>query len=346
MQSPLKAFLASFILLFAHVGANAQKTEKLTFSLPQKKVANSLYNKIKLIDVRADTTNMGMIQTGAFNKPTAVVAKEPLANQLNNILAALTDDTAKPQELAIQLRRISFTEETGGFSEKGYFFLSAQLYAKTSDGYKRISTIDTTATVGSGMDVSNALLKKGGETLSKFIAENLTRQPSNFTYSFNEVEKVDSIEKSKLPIYNTNTYIDGYYSTYTSFSNQVPDGQITVEGEKVRPGKVKVPDDQGKLRKLKPLAVYAIVYKGKPYMVNEFGYYPISKSGNDFYFTGKLAQGAKASVMASGMMFGAIGGALAGAAASAYSDQIYEVKIHYLKGEFIRLREAKAAVVD
>ncbi|WP_429382652.1 hypothetical protein [Mucilaginibacter sp. UYCu711] len=216
----------------------AQSTEKLIFSLPQKKVVNSLYNKITLIDIRPDTEHMGMIQTGVFNKPTVVVAKEPLNNQLNNILAALIDNTAKSQQIVLQLRRLDFAEVTGAISEKGYFFLNAQLFAKATDGYKRIGTIDTVAKV-SAMDVSNALLKKGGEILSNFIAENLSKQPSSYSYNYDAIEKVDSIEKSKLTVYNSNIYTDGYYLTYTSFSNQIPDGQIVVDGDEVKPGKVK-----------------------------------------------------------------------------------------------------------
>ncbi|MGF7081733.1 hypothetical protein [Mucilaginibacter sp. UYCu711] len=95
------------------------------------------------------------------------------------------------------------------------------------------------------------------------------------------------------------------------------------------------------MKKIRSESLYAIVHKGRPYIVNAFGYYPVNKSGNDFYFTGRLAQSAKNGVMASGAMYGAIGGAIAGAFSSAMSDQIYDVKIYYLTGDFIRLKEAK-----
>ncbi len=34
--------------------------------LPEQKIANSLYNNIEYIDSRYDTSNMGIVQLGAF----------------------------------------------------------------------------------------------------------------------------------------------------------------------------------------------------------------------------------------------------------------------------------------
>lgn len=329
-------------LLFFNLNVYAQNFEKLTLTLPQTKISNSLYNKVTLIDLRPDTVSLGIIQTGAFNRVAIVVTKEPLQQQISNILTALTDNTAKSQELVLQLRYISFAEMTGGFSEKGYFLLKAQLYAKADDGYRKINTIDTVATISSAIDVSNALLKKGSETLSNFIAANLKRKPSNYSYSYNDVVKVDSIEKSKLPVYNTNIYADGLYLTYKTFAEQTPDMKIIVEGDEIEKNNVKATDETGKLKKVKSGTFFAIVYKGVPYVSTSSGYYKLNKNNDDFFFNGKVEDvlHSSSTTAMSGMMFGALGGAIAGAisAASASNDSKGEFKVSYQDGRFIKVR--------
>lgn len=348
MLSQLKRLgLAVGIILSFHY-AKAQKTEPLTFNLPKQKVTGSLYNKVTLIDIRPDTLSMGGIQTGAFNRQAIVVAKEPLKSQLNNILAALIDNTAKSQELALQLRFVNFTEFTGGFTERGYFFLKAQLYLKTNDGYRKINTIDTVAPVSAAMDVSNALLRKGSETLSNFIAANLTRKPSNYTYSYNDIEKADSIEKSRLAVYNTDTFVDGVYLTYKAFSDQTPDWKIRMdEGDTIQKNNVKMIDQTGKLRKVKAGVGFAIVYKGVAYISTTSGYYILTKRNKDFFFTGKVQsvmQRNTSNILVASKMYGAVDAAMAGAivAADDTDNSISEFKVNYETGQFIKMKERKS----
>ncbi|WP_214072175.1 hypothetical protein [Mucilaginibacter sp. dw_454] len=342
-QSTSICFMA---FLFLSFNTYAQNIEKLTLNLPTTKVYYSLYNRITLIDARADTVHLGILKTGAFNKTAILVANEPLQQQLNKILKNLTDFTAKQQELVLQLRYICFAEAVGGTSEMGYFMLKAQLYAKVNDGYRKINSIDTIARVSAVIDVSNELLQTGSEILSHFIAVNLKRQPSNYSYGYNDVAKVDSIEKSRLFVYNTNTYADGLYLTYKTFTDQVPDMRITVDGDSLQKNNVKAADETGKLKKVKTGNFFAVVYKGVPYISTFSGYYKLTKKNNDFFFNGKVidfmhpANNSSGSA-ASAFMFGAIGGAVAGAinAASSTSNNTEgEFKVNYENGQFIKIR--------
>lgn len=333
-------FLAAaiFILFFSGI-AHAQLTEKISFTLPSHKVTNSLYNKISFVDSRIDTTNMGIVQKGAFNRQAIVIAKESLAIQFNNILSALIDSSSKSQELLLQLRQLSFAEITKSFSEKGYFYLHAILYAKTNMGYQKISETDTLTTI-SAMDVTNGLLKKGSETISNFIASNLDKKPLGTTvYSYNEIVKIDSTEKSNLKVYTTTTYKDGLYLTYKSFCNQIPDAQITVTGDTVTKSNVKFTDKTGELKKLKAGNAYAIVYKGKPYIITSFDYYPLKKIDNDFFFTGKISVKPKSDLV-NPAMYSAVGGAIGGLIMASNSETTTaEVKINYINGDFIKMKE-------
>src|SRR4030095_15995724 len=111
----------SALLLICVTHTYAQRTtEDFNITLPEQKVSNSLYKTISFLDSRTDTTNMGAVQLGAFNRQARVVPKVHISNQLVNVLNALNDSTAKDGELLFQLRQLSFAEITGALNEKGY----------------------------------------------------------------------------------------------------------------------------------------------------------------------------------------------------------------------------------
>ena len=339
LQSNLSKYIfAGLFASFFYSDIKAQKIEEFSFIKPELKVSNSLYNSITFVDSRRDTSTLGIIQTGAFNRQALVVAKGGLDSQVKNVMAFLTDSTANKNELLLQLRMYNLAEVTSGFSEKGYFKFYAHLFAKTSNGYSKIADIDTLVKLSSGMDVSNALLKTSSSVFTDFIANNLTRKPlSPATYPYNYILKIDSVEKSRLKIYTTDTYTDGVYYRYSSFSDQIPDGEVVVEGDSLREDNVKIFDAKRKLRKLTAANAYGIVFKGKPYLSNKFGFNPMYKKNNDLFFNGKISVYRNASsggVIAAGALFGLVG-ALAVSAAG--SSDIYdgEIKIDYLTGEFV-----------
>lgn len=325
-----------FLLSLCQV-ANAQMdTEPYSFQLPDKKVNSSLYNKISVVDARNDTSNMGIIQTGAFNKQNLLVAKEPLRTQFNNILNALVDSSQKQGQLIIQLRRLRFNEVTSAVSEKGYFTFKAELYAFNNGSYKKISSIDTLSTVGA-MDVTNKNLKKGSEIIAEFISSNLKKEPvETIYYSYNDILKVDSIEKKTFKLYTTDAYTDGVYLTYNAFRDQTPSAKLMVDGDEPLKNNTKMQDSAGVWRKIKLTSVYALVYKGKPYIATQYGYYPLTKSNNDFIFTGKGNVSTNTSVMMGYAIFGALGGAIA-----ASEKSTFEMKIDQESGQLIRLKEIK-----
>lgn len=330
-----KILLVQFLLLLSCINLYAQNKQEFELSPPEVKVKNSLYNSIKLLDCRSDTTNIGFVQTGLFNRKATVVAKKPLAQQFSILLNSLTDSTAKHGELLLQLRQLGFAEVTGSVSEKGYCYFNAQLYSKKAGQYQLTSAIDTVVLV-KAMDVTNGLLKAGSATIGNFIAANLLQQPheGNF-YTYREVLKMDSVEKRKIKLYNTATYVDGLYSNYKLFMEQTPDKQIVVEGYQIYPDAVKAKDENGKLKKVQAQNIYAIVYKGQPYIASKHEYYPLKKVKDDFLFTGTAKVTASTGdVVAATMLFGG----LAGLAVS-NAEATFEMKIDHKNGTFIRLRE-------
>ncbi|HTE10577.1 MAG TPA: hypothetical protein VK645_06395, partial [Chitinophagaceae bacterium] len=336
---PMKKLLLAnaLLLLICPATFSQHRTEDFNINLPEQKIAGSFYKTIRYLDARYDTTNMGIVQLGAFNKKAKVVPKIPFANQLTGVMNSLTDSTAKDGELLFQLRQFSFAEVTSAMSEKGYCYLRATLFFKTGERYKKLHTIDTVILIKS-MDVTGSLFRNGSRTIVDFIANNLLQNPAEEDYfSFSDIVHIDSIEKLKMPVYNTEAYADGLYASFASFTNQTPDKQITAELKNDKLSAVKSPDENGKLAKVKPKNIYAVVYKGQPFIATAYGYYPLQKTGDDFFFTGKAKVTASTGdVIAASLFFGIIGSLIASDAEASF-----EMKIDHANGGFIRLREIK-----
>ena len=317
----------------------AQKaTEDFEITLPDQKIRESLYNSIVFVDSRYDTSNLGIVQLGMFNKKAMVLPKYPLQNQVYGVLAALNDTNAGHGTLLFQLRQFSFAEVTGAMSEKGYCYLRASLYAFMDNRYKAIHHIDTVILVKS-MDVTKSLFRNGSKALTDFIGKAVALSPEGEeSYSYDDVLKMDSIEKRKITLYTTTEYKDGLYTSYASFRNQLPDKQGSIDWKNERIFSIKVEDEQGKQMKVKAKNLYAVVYKGQPFIVTEYGYYPARKVGDDFFFTGRAkAEAHTGDLMAASMFFGIMGALIAEDAANA----TFEMKIDHKNGGFIRLREIK-----
>jgi hypothetical protein len=326
-----------FIISFAGIFTHAQtKTEDFKITLPESKVSGCLYNSIRLLDIRNDTTDFGIVQKGTFNKKVKVVAETAIATQFNNLLNAMIDNTAQNGELLLLLRQLSFAEVIGAMSERGYFHFRAVLFANKNGGYKKIETIDTVVLV-KAMDVTKKMFRLGSKTITDFIASNLTKEvTSDFSLLLDQLPSIDSIEKSRLPLYTATTYTDGLYYNFQSFVNQQPDetGVSVKFDKKGKVQKISYVNKKGQASDIENQFIYAFVYEGKLFISGEFACYPLEKRGNDFYFTGKANDAKSGDVVAATAFFGIIGGLMASSATS-----IFEMKIDHLSGGFIRIKE-------
>jgi hypothetical protein len=336
----MNKFLLTLLLLFifSEKKLAAQKDSRsFEISLPETKVPGSIYNKIFFIDSRLDTTQMGIVQVGAFNKKVKVISEKPLAIQIADIFDFLIDSTAKNGELLLQLRQLSFAEITGAVSEKGYCYFRAGLYTVKNDRYKKLNFIDTVILIKS-MDVTKSLFRNGSKIITSFISDNLLQQPANDeAFSLHDLIAIDSIEKSSIRIFYDSSWQDGLYTDWLSFKNQQPSKKITAEIKDGKLTSVKAENLEGKMAKVKSKEVYAVVYNGQPFIATDYGYYLLEKRNNDLFFTGKAKVTANAGdVIAASLFFGIIGGLIA-----SDTESVFEMKIDHLNGGFIRLKEIK-----
>ncbi|TCC99627.1 hypothetical protein [Pedobacter hiemivivus] len=330
-----KAIPVLVILLGILFQCYAQEhTKKFKLLVPEQKALQSYYSSIRFIDSRSDTSAMGFVQTGMFNARAAVVAEPAFSTQLKDVFITLTDSNAVKKELLFQLRELRFSELTQSMSEKGTFSFRASLYAVENNNYRCIATIDTICILKSGIDVTNRLLKKSSNVIIDFLSANLSVKPlDSLLYTMSDIVKIDSIEKQSLKLYNASDFVPGLYTTYQFFVKQSPDAQISVKEKDGGVNEVHSLNSDGKQQKIKLKNVYAIVHNGKPYVATEYGYYPLNKRNDDFFYTGKIKVTASFGDILAASMFGVLGTILAGDANS-----VYEIKMDHVNGNLIPVK--------
>ena len=336
-----RLFLVAFFFIIIRIDAITQDVIR-EFSLEpvDVKISNSLYNSIEFVDTRVDTTNLGVVQVGIINNMAKVKPQIPLKLQLQNLLSSAIDSTSGNNQLLFQLRHFVFAETTKMTSEIGYCYIRAILYSGNREIYKNIAFIDTVVSI-KAMDVTKPLLKTGSQLMCNLIIKNLKKEAKDsIGYSFNEIVKLDSIEKREIRVYNSENYADGLYYNYSSFKDQIPDEKIIVKFKKdMSIASIKKIDKNEKLMNIKSEDAYAIVHEGKPYISTGYGFYPLYRNNNDFYFVGTvkpLTSNNDTKVLAAGMMFGVIGSIIAGN--SNASSENYFIVIDHINGGFIYIR--------
>lgn len=311
-----RSFFIFLLILTTGFSSLAQGTTEFELKMPEKRTEGANYGKFRFIDQREGTGFMGFVQTGALNRKSVVLENTPLEQQLSKVFDALADKT-KDAEMLFQLRYCAFSEQTLSMSEHGFFAVRANLYAKKGESYQAILGIDTIIRV-SAMDVTNKILRTGGETLVKLIDSGLKSEPAGKIYSLSEVAKIDSIEKIGFPAYKSPALTDGIYYSSLSFLLQQPDAKVDSAKAEENSIIVYITNEKGKQKKLKATDSYAVVYKGEGYITYARNFYRLTRQNNDFVLAISLPLGTDpytGIVVAStnyGMVGGMTGGAIGG----------------------------------
>lgn len=344
MKRILKSTLI-FLGITLSISMYSQKrTEDFSISFPDKKLDKSYYKNIKLIDARIDSTSMGIVQKGAFNAKARVVPTANLNDQFQNLLNHINGENTEDGTIVMYLKQLYFAEITGAFSEHGYCYFQAYLFAKNEDGtYSYLDKIDSVID-HSSMDVTKATMKKGSEMVSDFISRNVSKKAiQTDRYTFNDIKNFDAIEKQRLSLYNSAELKEGIYPDYNSFKNQQP-SERTISTAKFYGKTTKIiklyETVEGKEKEIKKNEAFAIVYEGSPYIYLpvENAFVKAEKKDGDFYFTGKIKSTAKTGdVVLASAFFGIIGGLIASESTSVP----FELKLDYVNGGFIPIKEVK-----
>lgn len=243
----------------------------------------SLYGSLTFMDSRQDTASIGFLDSGS-RKIVRAVLKTPVQGQLTELLIANSGPNSGDAALLFQLRRFSFAETRGTRN----CYLEATLYGRHGDGYCRIADLNTMIPINTPRALYSALQTDVNEIINDFFRQSIVMPPDfSETYTLDEIRRIDSVEKQRLPLYNTTAYTEGCYSTYDAFKAQKPDAV----GDVITNSDGSIADVDVHFRLWKPERsgrIFALVYKGVPYVVTDYGFAALKKEGDEFYFTARL----------------------------------------------------------
>ena len=106
--------------------------------------------------------------------------------------------------------------------------------------------------------------------------------------------RIDTLPKTAMPVYKVLNLEEGMYRTYAAFAIQKPDAPIVgiVDKDRLRKAWYLTPDnDKGAL--IPPSTIYAVVFKGTPYISTQWGYFPTYRKNGDYIFSGSSPTGCK-----------------------------------------------------
>jgi hypothetical protein len=336
MKIKATLYLTLCFLVFAANSIAQKNTEIFRFENVMPGGLTSNYNSFHLIDIREDTSTIGIIQKGILNKKTSVVCEPQLDAQLQSLFKQLTSDNNSNTGLILLLQQLSFSEATYATKEIGILQIRGVFFAKRGDSYSKLSEIDTMRLV-QGADVTRQLLKKGNSFFIDIFNSALNTVPQHFDMTeLTSVINYDSLQKLNLPLYTATNYKTGAYATYEELLNQTPsDTTVRIEFYKTGHWKsVQLKNKKGRYEEVVLKDWYAYVFENKIFLsttIHEV--YPVRKKGNDFYFKGKVwTPASTAQTVGMSVAFGLLGAL----AAAGGNTEVTELKIDYKTGAFIR----------
>jgi hypothetical protein len=278
-----------FYILFQFIffGNLFSQEEFVDFSISEPKhISYFDYRLIKVTDQRTDTSNVGFIYGTILKRLAYVQPSVSLKDQLQTAITYIADSTGNG-ELLLQVRKMKFIQRTNEYDDNGVFFFRANLYSKNNTVYTKIACIDTLLVVPNS-EYPITFTKKAGQLVSDFVFNNSYKQIQNKNWSYHDIIKIDSVEKSQAKAYCVGDYTNGVYTSFDSFKKQTPDFKASkLKFRSITLKKVYKNNSENKSIKVDVRNVFAVVEKGNIYISTEYGFRTLYKFDGDFYFIGK-----------------------------------------------------------
>lgn len=304
---------------------------------------HSGFSKVNVIDNRAGKQLLGLVQLGGFNRMEQVKFDGSFPDSLATFFLAGDSTKSNGRELTIILYELFVSEKTGGMSETGRFKLSMRLFEKVqSSGFQETLMVDSVYRIQAS-DATKKLLRLVSEELCEIatiVSEKKPESDLNLPkYSIEELYTLDSLEKLKIPIYNTDNFTPGIFIDYDHFKNNNSD-HSTISYDTTVNGKINVykwDEVKQKKVKLKVGSFYAASDGKNIIKSTSVGFYNLEKIGFDFYYTGKTSfYNSMNNAYMMYAMFG-ITGAIIANSVNNTNEQLFRLKLNYLTGHSIPL---------
>lgn len=204
-----------------------------TISLPDfnsevKAITGINISGIQIINAVSDSSLLGYVQTGMFNRWTEAIPDKPYTEYLQSYVdrrfnPIYVKDAAK---LVWIIQELRISERTFNMSEKSFLHLKAISFADDSDeSFIQIAELDTVLVRG-GMDVTHKHGENITDALQILLDQSLTKralvQKSDSTvYTISEI-RGKAFQRYNIPALKSKEHADGIYLTFKEFVNDQP----------------------------------------------------------------------------------------------------------------------------
>jgi len=179
---------------------------------------------IEIINAVSDSSILGYIQTGMFNKWKPAAAEKPLTEYLQSFVDKRYASIYKKDavKLVWVIQEIRIGERTFSMSERSFLHFKGISYAGDSTGqFRQVASLDTVLMKG-GMDVTH----KHGDNIADALQILLTKSASapkanDTTYTLSGI-KEKALERYNVPALQAKEHADGIYLTFKEFINDQP----------------------------------------------------------------------------------------------------------------------------
>lgn len=191
-------------------------------SNPEEKTATQIdISGIQIINAVGDSTILGYVQTGMFNRWKPAALDKPFTEYLQSYVDQRYHSIYKKDgaPLVVVLQEIRIGERTFSMSERSFLHFKALSFAGDNSGkFVQIGSLDTILTKG-GMDVTH----RHGENIITALQILLARTPaqSQATYTLAEVKEKASA-RYNVPALQAKEHTDGIYMTFKEFIDDKP----------------------------------------------------------------------------------------------------------------------------
>lgn len=282
-------------LVMSFVVLNTAFCQTHFFSITDQKIEllDNSYHVTKVIDQRADKSNIGWTQKGMSNKKVNANFANSAEREIGNFLKENLNTNG--ESILVVVNSLKISEKTGFSKERGLCELELDFLLENESGFYRIMQTSQTSEV-SGMDVT----KKHPENIAnafKLCFDELAKVDLSNTANFQKLSSQKEIDPDVLdsknydfPIFNE-VIKTGIYSSYNELKNNTPSNtdEFVIE-KKLRTNEPWagsneiIPKFKERNRKIKK--VWAIADQGQVYVYHQKEFFPLIIEKNKLYFYG------------------------------------------------------------
>lgn len=198
------------------------KTIYLTdFGLPDKMPAATEIAGIQIINAVSDSSLLGYIQRGMFNRWVEAKPDKPYTQYLQTYVNRRYGPLYKKDamQLVWVIQELRINERTFSVSEKAFVHLKAMSFGGNGT-FKLLTQLDTILVRG-GMDVTHKHGENIGDALQLLLEQSLAIHAEGPAYSISEIQE-QGLQRYRKPGLQSKEHADGIYLTFEEFLNDQP----------------------------------------------------------------------------------------------------------------------------